>query len=183
MLFFYLTLIETEEARLTFQYIYDHYGGAMFAIAYTILKDKYDAEDAVQDAFLGIAVSINSVPVGSREMQQAYVLAAARNAAVKMAMRKKKREAALVPEYLQPTSTEDVFETICRSEDYAMLRRLVSSLPEKYREVLMLRYVHGLKPRYIAALLHRKVTTVQQQLSRGKNMLVALYEEEGFCHD
>jgi RNA polymerase sigma factor (sigma-70 family) len=56
-------------------------------------------------------------------------------------------------------------------ESYDDLQTLIRALPEQYREVLMLRYAVGLKPKQISILLGRKVTTVQQQITRGKQLL------------
>jgi RNA polymerase sigma-70 factor (ECF subfamily) len=46
------------------------------------------------------------------------------------------------------------------------LRRLVASLPEKARMILLLRYQEDLDPKDIAELLNVPVNTVKSQLQR-----------------
>jgi DNA-directed RNA polymerase specialized sigma24 family protein len=44
---------------------------------------------------------------------------------------------------------------------------------------MLLRYVIELTPKEIGAVLERKTTTVQQQLTRAKQALASLYIQEG----
>lgn len=44
----YMALIETEEDRVLFEQIYYKYKGLMFHVAYGVLGQREDAEDAVQ---------------------------------------------------------------------------------------------------------------------------------------
>ena len=178
MLFIYLAMVETEEERLTFQHIYHTYGKDMLNIAKGILKNPEAAEDAVQDAFLGIAKSIHRVPTSSERAIRAYVLAAARNAALAHLKEERKWEANLDITEMDLPSKADTFREVAEAQDYDKLRELIDRLPLQYREVLLLRYVLDLNPKEIGAVLHRKTTTVQQQLTRGKRALAALYTRE-----
>lgn len=54
----YMALIETEEDRVLFEQIYYKYKGLMFHVAYGVLGQREDAEDAVQMAFEAIAKNI-----------------------------------------------------------------------------------------------------------------------------
>ena len=56
------------------------------------------------------------------------------------------------------------------------LRRLVASLPERQRLVVILRYQEDLEPVEIAALLDVSVNTVKSQLQRA---LILLREKAG----
>jgi len=51
------------------------------------------------------------------------------------------------------------------------LRRLVASLPEKFRMVVLLRYQEDLDPEDIARVLDVSVNTVKSQLQRALTML------------
>lgn len=178
MLFCYLSLIETEEEQLTFLHIYRKYSKQMYYVANGILKKHEAAEDAVQNALLGIATSIHHVPTTSETAIRAYVLTAARNAALAVLKEEQKWESYLDISDLQLPSAADTFRRVLESQNYEKLLELINRLPLQYREVMLLRYVLELKPHEISAALQRKTTTVQQQLTRGKRILAALYAQE-----
>ena len=178
MLLFCLALIETEEEQLTFQYIYENYGKQMKRVAKGILNKPEAVEDALQNAFLGIATSIHRVPTTSESAIRSYVLSAARNAALAVLKEERKWDACLDITELELPSKSDTFREVLESQNYEKLLALVNRLPLQYREVLLLRYVMALMPREIGAVLHRKTTTVQQQLTRGKQALATLYAQE-----
>ena len=183
MLSFYCTLIDAEEDKIAFEHIYNTYRKRMFYIANTILKNKEDAEDAVQNALLGIAKTMETVPTKSEDELQAYIYTVSRNAALALLPAKKRREQEmpLSPDLADPHM--DVFATLVKMDDYHMLYKLLSALPVQYQEILFLRFSAGLPPRKIAQVLNRKTTTVSQQLTRSKKLLAALYEKEGVCYD
>lgn len=178
MLFYYLSLIETEEQKLTFIHIYERHGKQMLAVAKGILRNQENAEDAVHDAFVGIAKSIHRIPTTSEAAVKAYVMTVVRNAAMAILQEEHKWGVKLDFEELDLAADEDTFQTVADAQDYEKLLELINQLPLQYREVLMLRYVMDMKPQQIAAALHRKTTTVQQQLARGKQALAALYTQE-----
>ena len=52
---FYLSLLETEEQKKNFIEIYRRNRGGMYRVAYGILGQKEEAENAVHDAFVKLA--------------------------------------------------------------------------------------------------------------------------------
>ena len=178
MLIYYLSLIETDEDQLTFMHIYEKYGKQMHRVTLGILRKPEAAEDALQDAFEGIATSIRRIPTTSESAIKAYVLTVARNAALAVQTEEQKREFCINIEDIDLPSKEDTFQAVSDSQNYKKLLELINQLPLQYREVMLLRYVMELKPKEIGMQLNRKTTTVQQQLTRGKRALSALYEQE-----
>ena len=55
MLAFYLGMIETPEEKIAFEDLYNTYKGKMFSLAYSVLKNHHNAEEAVSQAFFTIA--------------------------------------------------------------------------------------------------------------------------------
>ena len=55
MLAIYLSMLETNEEKNQFEQLYIKYKQDMYAVAYGILKNKEDAEDAEHKSFLKIA--------------------------------------------------------------------------------------------------------------------------------
>ena len=177
MLSLYLAMIDSEEHKLTFEQIYQNYARQMYHIANDILEDSFAAEDAVQEALMGIARYIANVPTQCEAVTKAYVLTVARNAAWKMLKTEAQWKSYLNPDLLPISGKEDVFEQVSQSEDYQMLLELIENLPDPYKDALFLRYVADLKPQQIGDMLNRKTATVQQQLFRAKMMLGEAYEK------
>ena len=81
MLLTYLSIVETPEERSLFEQIYYTYRKQMFFVANGILDNEILAEDALQEAFMGIAKQITLFRDMPENNRKAYVLTAAKNAA------------------------------------------------------------------------------------------------------
>lgn len=57
----YLSMIESEADKSLFEQLYIRYKGLMYHIAYRILQNREDAEDAVHQAFVSIAKNIKKI--------------------------------------------------------------------------------------------------------------------------
>ena len=179
MLLLYTAMIDDTQDQLRFEDIYYSYRKQMLLVAQRILHDPMEAEDAVQTAFLGIARQIKRIPAGNPQVLRAYVLTAAKNAALNMLPKRQQQNELLSISELDIADDHNLFDQIASSQDYELLFKAIRKLPAIYREVLMLKYVQGLTMKEIAALLGRKVTTVHQQITRGKKLLIAQCREEG----
>lgn len=179
MLLLYTAMIDDTQDQLRFEDIYYSYRKQMLLVAQRILHDPMEAEDAVQTAFLGIARQIKRIPAGNPQVIRAYVLTAAKNAALNMLPKRQQQNELLSISELDVADDHNLFDQITASQDYELLFKAIRKLPAIYREVLMLKYVQELTMKEIAALLGRKVTTIHQQITRGKKLLIARCREEG----
>ena len=57
----YLQMLDTTEEKSLFEQIYLEYRGLMYHVAYEILHNEQDAEDAVHQAFIKIAENMNKI--------------------------------------------------------------------------------------------------------------------------
>ena len=57
----YLMMIDSQEDQSKFEKVYLTYRGLMYHVAYKILNNKHDAEDAVHSAFIKIAENIQKI--------------------------------------------------------------------------------------------------------------------------
>lgn len=183
MLMMYAAVIDDAEYMLRFERIYYGYRKQMFYVANVILGDEYDAEDAVQNALLGIARNIKSLPECDDALIRAYVLTAAKNAALNLLPKKQRRDSELDIDELDFADGDDVFEKVAMSNDYEKLMKAIDKLPDIYRDVLLLHCVYGLKASQTAQLLGRKTSTVHQQITRGRKKLVELCVQKGMVLD
>lgn len=179
MLILYTAMIDDEADQLRFADIYYGYRKQMLLTARRILGNDEDAEDAVQTALLGIARRIKAVPSDDSGKLRAYVLTAAKNAALSMLPQKTRRETDVELDSLPLAAEDDLFTQVSLSQDYNLLLHAMRLLPPPYREVLLMVCVEEQSIRDTAALLHRRPGTVRQQLNRGKRLLVELCRKEG----
>lgn len=143
-----------------FREIYDRYHVQMFFIAKRYLKDANLAEDAIQDIFVKLWEKrqkldhVNSI--GS------YLFTMVRNHVLNM-LRDKKSElisiSAVKEEKLPAQNLTE--EKLQYSEYETILRRGVSELSGRKREVFELRTINGLSNSEVAELLHIHVRTVK----------------------
>ena len=159
---------------MNFDELFSAYHRQMLFVALGILENQADAEDAVQNALLKLYRLRHSIPEDPR-VRRAYVLTAAKHAALDLKDREKKSVS--IDDLVLP-GKEDTFEEITASEDYDRLLRAINELPDRYREVLMLRYVQELRVQEMAQLLDRKEWAVRKQLARGKALLQKLYKDQ-----
>ena len=181
MLMMYLSMLETEEERSLFEQIYYTYRKQMFFVANNILEDEYLAEDALQEAFLGVAKQIKLFRNMADNKLKAYVLTAAKNAAINIGKREQKFQQHQTDfhEDLILQDEDIVFEAQLYRETYQFLLSEIAKLSTFQRDILMLRYSHGFNCAQIATALGRKASTVRKELSRARQTLKNRCEKEG----
>lgn len=122
-------------------------GPALFRVAYALLRSRPDAEDAVQEVFVGLAQTRTTVT--DVENLRAYLFTALRHAAAKIAARRRGHQPAL--------SDCDAVAAPQRrpidAESAARLERALAMLPAIYREPIALKIDGGLTFREMGAVL------------------------------
>lgn len=176
---FYTALIEDENEQVYFNELYEGYRGRMYAVAYRVLNDHGLAEDAVHDAFLGVAMSIKTIPRGPEAEVRAYLFTCVKHAALRIREKERRQDQIYVQEKESVEIVPSAYEQVEQSEDYERLVRAIRQLDPIYRDVLLMRYVYSLSLDEVAARLCRKKKTVKQQLTRAKKILTELYRKEG----
>lgn len=123
-------------------------GPALFRVAFAVLRSRPDAEDAVQETFVGLAQT--RAALTDVDNLRAYLFTALRHAAAKIAARRRSENRAPLAECgtvaaPQPRSLD--------TEAAARLERALAMLPTIYREAITLKIDGGLTFREIAAVL------------------------------
>lgn len=171
MFLLYLTAVSDAESRKTFEYYYVTYRKAMFYAAYSVLGNTDDAEDAVHNAFLSISKHIDVLLNAAENDGKCYCVKAAKNAALNI-VRKNSRngnEISIEEFYDIPDQS---FENMISQTEYSEILAVIRDMDESYRDVLYMRYVMDMSVKQIADTLDRKLSTVKQQLVRGKKYLI-----------
>jgi RNA polymerase sigma factor (sigma-70 family) len=131
------------------------------------LPSLADVDDLVQDCFARMMRARNT---GTIRSPKPLLFAIARNAVRDFIHRKGRAE--LIPitenaEFAVLEAESDVVELVCRKQEVALLTEAIRSLPERCREVLLLRKIKGLSQKEIAALLDIAEHTVEALAAKG----------------
>ena len=144
--------------------LYERYREAVFGYALSVLRDRDQAEDALQETFLQVWSAAERYVVRGKS-PMTWVLGITKN--VMRAMRRKQltlldENAPEIPE------TTDHFLTV---ENRMVTRVVLAKLSEQEREIVMLHAVAGLKHREIAAHLDMPLSTVLSKYNRALKKL------------
>lgn len=137
----------------------------VFSVAYHIVRDRAAAEDLAQEVFLQLHKSLSKLE--SPEHVLFWLRRTASHRAIDYVRKHAMQSVALddAPELHAPPQHEDDPMLSKR------LRKLVATLPEKSRAVVVLRYQEDMSPDEIARVLELPVGTVKSYLHRALAML------------
>lgn len=178
MLLFYLNAISDDDSKRTFEYYYVTYRRHMFYAAKSVLHNDSDAEDAVHNAFIGIAKHIDVLLSAGEDQGRSYCIKAAKNAALNIARKNSHTDSVVSIEDMYDVADERAFEELIDNSEYQDVLDVIRNMDDVYRDVLYLRYVMDMPVKKIAQVQGRKEATVKQQLVRGKKMLISALSEE-----
>jgi RNA polymerase sigma-70 factor (ECF subfamily) len=157
--------------------------GAAYNLARWLVRDRHDAEDIVQEAYLRAFKFFGSYQGGD---SRAWVLKIVRNTSYSFL--EKNRPAELAEQFDETLHTTDTRQpdaetALLQSVESRMLREALEELPVNFREVLVLRELEGLSYKEIAAVMELPIGTVMSGLARGRaqlreRLMRARYQEE-----
>lgn len=89
MLALYLTLIDNEDDKRSFEDLYNQNRSKAYAIAFNILKNKALAEEACSEAFFSLAKSFQKIKNLESHKLDYYIVITVRNASLNLLKKKK----------------------------------------------------------------------------------------------
>jgi RNA polymerase sigma-70 factor (ECF subfamily) len=156
-----------------FAALYDRYAPALFRVAWTLLRSRADAEDAVQEVFLGLVRS--RALLGRVEDLRAYLFAALRHTAARLAVRR--RAGMLLPLDELPATAAPAKGAI-DPDLSGRLDEALAALPPEQREVLTLKIDGGLTFAEVAAVLGIRPNTAASRYRYALEKMRTLLNEE-----
>lgn len=171
----YLSMIESQDDRHKFERIYARYRNLMYHVAYRILGNPQDAEDAVHQAFVSIIQNIHKfVQIDCPETRSFIVIMTERKAIDLIRIRHSEK--------ILPLNEDLVGLEIPAPGDHGLADAL-AKLPVRYREVLLLRFDSGYSTRELAKMLGLTESGVRKLIGRAKDVLRHILEEDGYDED
>ena len=137
----------------------------VFSLAHHFLRDRAVAEELAQDVFLELYRHLGEMQ--SPEHVVFWLRRVTANRCISESRRRQRRPEVPLEDAPEPEAPVSAADPIADEQ----LRRLVASLPEKFRMVVLLRYQEDLDPEDIARVLDVSVNTVKSQLQRALTML------------
>lgn len=138
----------------------------VFSLAYHVLHDRAAAEEVAQDVFLELHRHLGKLQ--SAEHVVFWLRRVAAHRAIDASRRRERRRAELALDLVpEPAGSAPESDLLLSQQ----LRRLVASLPEQARLMVVLRYQEDMDPADIAALMNMRINTVKSQLRRALKLL------------
>lgn len=158
----------TKHDKEAFRFLYEYYFTKIVLFAESYLYDEEEARDLVQDLFFHLWDHSEALHVTTSI--KSYLFTSVRNRCLNILRDRKIRdehnnklfEAQLF------SGTEDV---VIDEEIQQRLQEALNSLPDKCREIILLKVVEGKKNKEIANQLNIAETTVKTQVQRAYRML------------
>ena len=168
-----------------FAALVDRHKGRVHGLAYRMLGNRSDAEDAAQEAFVRAYTRLATYQPDGRF--GAWLLAIASHRCIDLLRSRGRRAPTITLGKVAESDrfisqTDEPEELAIRGSVRDDVRRWLAALPPAYRLVLTLRYFHELSYVEIAATLGEPVSTVRMRLFRARGMIQAMaMREEGFA--
>ncbi|SNX70930.1 RNA polymerase sigma factor (sigma-70 family) [Bacillus oleivorans] len=163
-----------------FRLIVEHFQGYIFHVAYGILRNEKDAEDAAQDIFLKIFLSL---PQYENQGFKTWITRIATNHAIDMKRKAyRKREEASISVYddYQAPSNESVEKVFFREEHLALIRSRLDEIPASYRDVVYGFYILEKSYQELADGLNVQTKTIEMKLYRARKWMKENWKEDDF---
>jgi len=167
----------------------DEYRGLVYSICYLFCGSTEDVEDLVQDAFLKVWMNLGSYDPARGELK-GWIATVARNQRVDRFRRTSqqrltdsldsavahddsgKTPVTLAEKLADPRPTP--LDVAVTTEVTAIVSNAVKKISPEMREVVTMRFVHGMDPQEIAHKLRIPEGTVKSRTNRGRAQLVSL---------
>src|SRR5215475_8456571 len=149
-----------------FTALYRRRQGAVYRFAMQMTGNVVIAEDVTQEVFMAL-LEHGARFDASKGALASFLYGIARN----LVLRRLERDRGMEPVTEDYSAEDDVLSDLTRRETIDQVRRAVLSLPESYREVVVLCDLHDVSYQVAAEALDCPVGTVRSRVNRGRAML------------
>lgn len=170
----------TVDSTETIAALVAEYSATLYRVAYSVMRNSAEAEDAVQEAFLRVLKHREKI-VEIRDLR-VWLVRITWNVVLDRKRRSKTRpENDDIEDFARvlPSSDRRADDEIISSQEHARILALIDRLPAKERQALLLSAVEELSTAQIAAALGTTESSVRSRIFRARRELSALLEKEG----
>lgn len=173
--------IESDDDRAYMTVLYERHYPLMLKMAWKYTKELSNVEDIVSDSCTAIIERLDTVRSLSEKAQTAYIVTTVRNTAIDFYRRQQREKNRHLPydekkEYADPGSLE---QKILLQEEINGVLQAIQTLPEREKDILRLKYHHGMATKEIALETGLAESTIRVLLGRARQHLKHLLYEGG----
>lgn len=155
-----------------FAQLVDAYKSPVFNLAYRLLGDAAEAEDAAQETFVRVYTRLETYDAEKKFVS--WILSIASHYCIDR-LRRRRSSSVSLDQLLTQRAFSDPHEgperTTLRQEEQAYLQRMLQELPDAYRLVLVLRYWHDLSYQEMSQVLETTESAIKSRLHRARCIL------------
>jgi RNA polymerase sigma-70 factor (ECF subfamily) len=164
--------------RDSFSQLMHRYAGAVYGLAYRMLGNAHDAEDASQEIFMRAYANLGRFDRSRRF--STWLLSIGSNHCVDRLRRRRINWLTLDDvAYTVPSTQRGPEGSAVQHEQQAAVQQALEALPENYRLVTALRYWQDLSYQEIADVTGLTESTIKTRLHRARHMLAEKLTELG----
>jgi RNA polymerase sigma-70 factor (ECF subfamily) len=151
----------------------------LFMIAYRIVKNKPEAEDAVQEVFLKMWTM--GEKLDEYNDVEAIAVTIIKNKCIDVVRRRRFNEGGEVrSEILSFESPASPFDQMVSVETKEIMQKIISGLPQNYREMVQLREIDGFSYEEIASMTGANVNSIRVTVSRARQIIKEEYLKQSY---
>lgn len=161
-----------------FAEIVELYKDKIFHLGYRMLSNRHEAEDVVQETFLRVYKNLDRYD--QKQKFSTWIYRIGTNLCIDR-LRKRKPTYSLDAELndqdgtdgyaLLPGDERTPESEYLLSETQQLIHQAIDSLPDKYKTVMVLRYLQELSLQEISEVMDMPVTTIKTRVHRGREFL------------
>lgn len=176
----YLLLIETEENKDKFEYIYNNFKYTMFYEAKNVLRDEHLAEDIVHESFIKIIEIISKIELHNKNRLKRFVILIVRHKAIDLIRKNSKSELIPLDNILDTNEEpkEDILDYIISMQGVEDMMKAIYQLDDIYKIPLELNVLYGYNYKEIGSVLDISDNLVRTRIFRAKKQIKKLISEK-----
>ena len=159
-----------------FNLIYDRYTNKVYAKCISMLKDNEAAEDAAQEIFVKILLSLSRFTGKSKFSTWIYSITY--NYCIDMIRREKKDMEVAVNDFSRiDTEDDNLHDAEILETNISRLRVILNHMSAEDKSILMMKYQDDLSIREICDMLNKTESAIKMKILRAKEKFLKIYRE------
>jgi RNA polymerase sigma-70 factor, ECF subfamily len=169
-------------SKEAFGKLIEAYQGPVFNLAYRMLGNADEAEQAAQEAFIRAWLRLDSYDAAHKF--STWILSITSNYCIDQ-LRKRRAQLVSIDEPLPPhpalmsERAQGPEAQVVDSEQQALVQDLLETLPDEYRQAVVLRYWYDMSYEEIAEVMKTTVSAIKSRLFRARRQLAETGVEMG----
>lgn len=178
-----LSMVSDETDKELVRSLYENNEQLMYNIAYNILHNRSDAEDAVQDAFVSVINHLEKIREINCNETRFYLVIIVKNISLNMLKKKQRHPEVDIDTIYDAKSDDKVEDEILGKINSEKIRDALRQLSDSDYEVMFLYLIKEHTPSEIAQLLDITGNQARQRIFRARQRLIKLLEKRGITNE